>query len=157
MTKMIKEGIPLHGQVKIVLRGPDGKIKERIVKNTVVTVGKNHIANLLAGGGDALIGNMRLGGDGTPVQLTDTALISEVAGSNVSVTPVQGVGANANKVTYAGSWGVGVPAGTNAIEEAGLFNNTSGGIMLARTVFPTKTKGENDTMTITWEITIGPV
>ena len=38
--------------------------------------------------------------------------------------------------------------------QAGLFNGASGGTMLARTVFAVVNKGEADSMTISWSVTI---
>jgi hypothetical protein len=44
--------------------------------------------------------------------------------------------------------------GTGAISEAGIFNASSGGTMLCRTVFPVVNKQASDTIAITWTITI---
>ena len=79
---------------------------------------------------------------------------------------------NENTVTYAstflptatGGGGTGTNA-TAAIVEAGIFNESTasgtsntdaavGGLMLCRTVFPVVNKGVDDTMTITWTVTI---
>jgi len=78
---------------------------------------------------------------------------------------------NANTVTYNATFGPGT--GTGSIVEAGIFNETSpttsnsadsvgtagggaivGGAMLCRTTFPVVTKGTDDTMSITWTVTI---
>ena len=45
-------------------------------------------------------------------------------------------------------------SGTGAITEAGVFNASSGGTMLCRTVFSVVNKGADDSMTITWTITV---
>jgi hypothetical protein len=44
--------------------------------------------------------------------------------------------------------------GTGAIVEAGLFNASSGGDMLCRTTFAVVNKGANDSITITWTVTV---
>ena len=45
-------------------------------------------------------------------------------------------------------------ATTGAITEAGLFNASSSGTMLCRTVFSVVNKGASDAMTITWTVTV---
>jgi hypothetical protein len=44
--------------------------------------------------------------------------------------------------------------GTGAVTEAGLFNAATGGDMLCRTVFSVVNKAADDTMAITWTITL---
>ena len=46
------------------------------------------------------------------------------------------------------------PIKAAAITEAGVFNANSSGTMLCRTVFAAVNKGELDTMTISWDVTI---
>lgn len=154
----MNSNLKMSGIVKITLRAPDGSIKERTVKNTVVTTGKQLIAGLIANAGVTHPTHMALGTDSTVVDpALDTTLGAEIVNSREETPPAQGLGGDANKITYIGSWGVNEPsAGTHAIAEAGLFNSVSGGTMLARTVFDVKNKGANDTLTITWEITVGP-
>ena len=41
-----------------------------------------------------------------------------------------------------------------AVTEAGVFNASSSGTMLCRTVFPVVNKGADDTMSVTWTITL---
>jgi hypothetical protein len=69
---------------------------------------------------------------------------------------------NANTVTYQSTF---APGAAGAIVEAGIFNESTltgtsnsdslvGGSMLCRTTFPVVFKGVDDTMTITWTVTI---
>ena len=58
----------------------------------------------------------------------------------------------ANSITYVATFSAG--EGTGAITEAGLFNASSAGDMLCRTVFPVINKGVNDSCTITWSVTV---
>ena len=55
-------------------------------------------------------------------------------------------------VAYVASWAAG--DGTGAITEAGIFDAASAGDMLARTVFSVVNKGADDSMTITWTVTV---
>ena len=45
-------------------------------------------------------------------------------------------------------------AGQTDLTEAGIFNAASGGTMLCRTVFAVVNKQADDTMTVTWTVTI---
>jgi hypothetical protein len=65
------------------------------------------------------------------------------------VTSATAAGAS---IVYVGTWAAG--DGTGAITEAGIFNASSAGDMLARTVFSVITKDANDTLSITWTITL---
>lgn len=119
--------------------------------NLVVASGKAHIADQLSGQTQAQIGWMAIGTGATPAAAGDIALESEL--SRKALTSLeQGTGENANQVIYVADWGVG--EGTGAITEAGMFNLASAGIMLCRSVFAVKNKGESDSLTLTWYLTI---
>lgn len=136
--------------VEIVLRGEDGKVKEtRNVHNTVVTAGKNHIADQLSSSpSGSAMSHMAIGTNSTSVTAGDTTL-----GTELDRNALTSRTDSSNVVTYVGDWAAG--DGTGAIVEAGIFNNSSGGTMLARTVFSTINKGASDTLQITWTLTIG--
>ena len=57
-----------------------------------------------------------------------------------------------NTVVYVSSFEAG--EGTGAVTEAGIFNASSSGDMLCRTVFPVVNKASDDTMSVTWTITL---
>ena len=57
-----------------------------------------------------------------------------------------------NEIVYVDTFAAGT--GTGAITEAGIFNASSGGTMLCRTVFSVVNKGASDAMTITWTVTV---
>ena len=58
-----------------------------------------------------------------------------------------------NKLAF-GYGGTSIDSGTGAITEAGIFNASSSGTMLCRTVFSVVNKGASDSMTITWTVTV---
>ena len=148
----MQKELKISGRVEIVLRGPDGKIKEReIVSNLIVSVGKYHIADQLAGALEDAMSHMAIGTGETAAEASDTALQSELD-RNALTSKAQGIGAAANTVIYTGDWLAG--DGTGNITEAGIFNAASAGIMLCRTVFAAKGKGANDVFTLTWTLTI---
>lgn len=152
MGAAIAAGLDISGEVEIILRGPDGREKAReTVRNLVVTVGRNHIADQMAEQNEAAMSHMAIGTGTTAALNTDTALITEID-RNALASTTQGSGAEANKVTYVCDWAAG--DGTGAITEAGIFNSAAAGTMLCRTVFSVKNKGAGDTLTLTWVLTI---
>jgi hypothetical protein len=149
----IVEELKFTGELSIIVRGPEGNIKQAMtVPNLVVTVGKNHIASRLVGTTSAVMGWMGVGtGIGVTPALGDTILNTEVA--RVALASYT---SSSNAVTASALFSSGTPAGTNSITEAGLFNAaTSGtGTLLAHTTFPAVSKAPGDSLSISWTITI---
>lgn len=150
MTRVV-EFVPITGEVCLQLFGPDGRIKrEEIVRNLVVTAGKNHIADRLSTtpGGNAM-SHMAIGTGSTAAAAGDTALGAETdRNALTSMTDAT------NVVTFVGDWAAG--DGTNAaLREAGIFNAAAAGTMLARAVYANIDKTAADTLKITWTVTIG--
>lgn len=136
--------LKLIENVHIILRGPDGEIKdERKIKNTVTTAGKN-------GAADQLLASPSLGkpthmaiGTGSP---TATALGAET--DRNALTSKNRSGA---VVTMVGDWAAG--DGTAAITEAGVFDAASTGNMWLSNSFSVINKGASDTLQVTWTLT----
>jgi len=61
-------------------------------------------------------------------------------------------GSNNEKVVYVSTFAAG--AATGAVTEAGIFNASTAGDMLCRTVFAVINKAADDTVEITWTITL---
>lgn len=145
------EHIRATGQLKLVLRGPDGRIKEEhLHQNLVVTAGKNWIAaRMKTSGIPTEMTHMAIGsGTGTPAA-GDTTLGTELG--RVALTTSGGTVSGA-VVTYNATFAAGT--GTGAVAEAGLFNANSSGTLLCRTKFDTVNKGANDSLAIEWAVTI---
>lgn len=146
-----EDALPVTGHVHVQLFGPDGGLKaERHVENLVVDAGENHIADQLSSSpGQSAMSHMAIGTGSTAAAFGDTALGTETD-RNALTSRTDAV----NVVTYVGTWAAG--DGTNsALREAGIFNNSSGGTMLARAVYANIDKQAADTLTITWTVTIG--
>jgi hypothetical protein len=144
---MIQETIKAKGELSIKLFGPDGKLKgEKIVPNLVVTTGRTFIAGRMVGTPTAM-SHMAIGSGTTDPAVGDTALQTELG--RVSLTSSASAGA---VVTYVASFGAGT--GTGAVTEAGILNASSGGTLLCRTEFSVVNKGADDSMSITWTITV---
>jgi hypothetical protein len=91
--------------------------------------------------------HMAVGSNATAAAAGDTALGTELG--RVALT--SGTSAS-NVATYVATFGTGV--GTGAIVEAGILNAASAGTLLCHTTFAVVNKGANDTMTITWTVTV---
>ena len=144
---MINDQIKATGELQVVLTGPDGKVKEtKTIPNLVVTTGKNFIAGRMVGTPTAM-SHMAIGAGTGAAAAGDTTLGSELG--RVSLTSGSATGA---VVTYVATFGAGV--GTGNVTEAGILNASSGGTLLCRTVFGLVTKGADDSLSITWTITI---
>lgn len=144
--------IEITGEVHVVLKGPDGRIKdEETVRNLVVTTGRQHVADQLSDVGEAAMSHMAIGTGTTAADTLNTALESELD-RNTLTGKTQGTGSDAHKVTYVGDWAAG--DGTGAITEAGVFNSASAGTMLCRSVFAVKNKAAGDTLSLTWVLTL---
>jgi ethanolamine utilization microcompartment shell protein EutS len=144
---MIADQIKLTGHVSIQLFDKNGNTKDsREIKNLVVTVGKEFIAARMVGTPTEM-SHMALGADNTAAAIGNTAL-----GSELGRVALASDTASAAIVTYTASF----PAGTatGAVVEAGIFNASSSGTMLCRTVFAVVNKGADDVMAVTWAITV---
>ena len=142
---MLHENLKLTGKLSIA-------INEEVVKvvdNLVVTDGKEFVASRMEGTTDAVMSHMAIGTGSTAAAAGDSALGSESARVALTSTTV-----SANTVTYVATFSAGTPASAAAITEAALFNASSTGTMLCRTVFDVVNKGTADSMTITWTVTV---
>jgi hypothetical protein len=144
---MIQETIKAKGELNIKLFGPDGKLKnEKTVPNLVVTSGKGFIASRMVGTPTAM-SHMAIGSGTTNPDVADTTLQTELG--RVGLTSS---GASGAVVTYVATFGATV--GTGAVTEAGILNASTGGTLLCRTEFAVVNKGADDSMTVTWTITV---
>ena len=150
---MFNDSIKMTGNLKLVLTDEHGNVKqEEEVKNLVVTVGKNFIASSMAKtttNSPAAMTHMEVGTGTTAAAAGDTTLETAVASSRVTLTSTT---VTTNNVAYVATFPAGT--GTGALTEAGIFNASSSGTMLCRTVFSVINKGAADTLGITWTVTV---
>ena len=139
---MLNDGLKLTGKLSIAIN--DEVVQE--VPNLVVTAGKNYVADRIKNN-STVMSHMAIGTGSTAAAAGDTALGSQTARTALTSTTVTN-----NEIVYVDTFPAGT--GTGAITEAGIFNASSGGTMLCRTVFSVVNKGANDAMTITWTVTV---
>ena len=144
---MINDAIQATGALTIKLYALDGALKqETTVSNLVVTVGKAFIAGRMVGTPTAM-SHMAIGSGAVSPVVGNTTLGTELARQSLTSSTAAGA-----VVTYVGTFGPGV--GTGAVTEAGIFNASSAGTMLCRTTFAVVNKGADDSMSITWAVTV---
>ena len=145
----LNELFKLVGKVHVTVTNEHGEIVEQLAANTVMTVGKNFTASRMVGVASNVMSHMALGSSSAnPTDPAQTAL-----GAELGRVALGGSSATTNVVTYTATFGVGVATGP--VREAGIFNATPAGTMLCRVVFDVVNKGANDTIAITWTVTVG--
>jgi hypothetical protein len=146
--KMFNDIVKMKGELRITVTNPEGNVKhEVVVPNLVVTAGKNFIASRMEGTSSNVMSHMAIGTGTTAAAVGDTALETQAGRVALTSTTV-----TTNSVAYVATFPAGT--GTGAITEAGIFNASSGGTMLCRTVFSVINKGAADTLGITWTVTV---
>lgn len=150
---MLTEELLAKGSLDIVVTGPDGEIKDSVhVPNLVVNTGLSYVTSRMIGTGANAMSHMAVGSGTAAAAANNTALNSEL--NRVALTSATQVTTTVNNdsVQYLATFSPGVATG--AVTEAGIFNASSEGTMLCRTVFNVVNKEANDTLTITWKIVI---
>ena len=140
---MLNDGLKLTGKLTIAIN--DEIVQE--VPNLVVTAGKEYVASRMKDTSASAMSHMAIGTGSTAAAASQTALGSESARTGLTSTTVSGA-----DIVYVDTFAAGT--GTGAITEAGIFNASSSGDMLCRTVFSVVNKGASDAMTITWTVTV---
>jgi len=140
---MLQDSLKMTGHLAIAIN--DEVVQE--VPNLVVTAGKGYVASRMKDTTQAAMSHMAIGTGATAAAVANTALVSEVDRNSLTSTTVSG-----STITYTATFGAG--EGTGAITEAGLLNASSSGTMLCRTVYAVVNKGSQDSMTVTWSVTV---
>lgn len=149
---MFNDQLKLSGEVSLVLRGPDGQIKDtREIKNLVVNSGLAFIISRMAGTTKGVMSYMALGSSNTAASAGQTDLVS-MLGAREALDSTTITGTNNEKIQYVATFEAG--DATGAVVEAGIFNASTGGDMLCRTVFSVVNKAADDTLAITWTVTL---
>ena len=139
---MVNDNFNLTGALTIALNNEI--VKE--VPNLVVTAGKNWVAQRM-NNVNTVMTHMAVGTGTTQALAAQTALVSENDRNSLTSTTVTN-----NTIIYVATWAAG--DATAALTEAAVFDASSGGDMLCRTVFSVVNKASADSMTITWTITV---
>jgi hypothetical protein len=146
---MIIDNMKAKGRLNIVLKDADGNIKDqREVDNLVVDSGLDYIASRMKDATATAMSHMALGSGTTAAAAGDTDLES-ILGSREALDSTT---VTDNTIQYVASFEAG--DATGAVTEAGIFNASTAGTMLCRTVFAVLNKQQNDTLSVTWTISL---
>lgn len=140
---MLQDDFKMIGRLSIAVN--DEVVQE--IPNLVVTDGKEFVASRMKDATTTAMSHMAVGTGSTAAAAGDSALGSEADRNALTSTTVSGA-----DIVYVATFAAG--EGTGALTEAGLFNASSAGDMLCRTVFAVVNKGASDSMTITWTVTV---
>ena len=145
---MIVDDLKLKGHLTVNLVAEDGSIKEtQKIPNLVVASGKSFVASRMAGTASSVMSHMSIGTTNTAAATGNTTLAAEVARvALTSTTPSN------NDVVYSATFPAGTPSSAAGVVEAGIFNASSNGTMLCRTVFSVINKAPTDSLSIQWTI-----
>ena len=142
--------VKLVGKWRSVLERGSQVLEVREGYNVITTSGLHALADYLCSAAASATQNpfyyIAIGSDSTAEAATDTALGTELSRHTGTVTAFTAV----YQVTATFASG----SGTGSIYEYGLFNANADGKMLSRDTEGLITKGANDTLTVTAQITL---
>lgn len=154
------EGSLLTGRVHYLLRGADGTVKlDREIGNLVVDAGKAGVASRINGaGGEAAFTYVGIGIGVTAAAAGDTALQTERDETGAANTNHKS-GTASRVTTDVTNDTAQLVATFNftaslAVTEAGMFNASPNGVMLARQVFSAINVVNGDSLQVTWKIDV---
>lgn len=140
----------LQGKWKAVLTRANEVVDEKEGYNVITTAGVSALADFLASAAVSATRNpffhLAIGSDNTAETNQDTTLgteLSRQSGAATSFSSIFQVVA-----TFASG------SGTGNVYEYGLFNSSADGVMLSRDTEGLITKGANDVLTVTAQITL---
>lgn len=144
--------LKLEGKYFVRLYGPDGTLKDyREGHNVVTTVGKEFMASYFYSGAIAAstftAKYIAIGTDATAEAVGNTTLGTELSRHTGTAAYVSGAIYQISATFATGS-------GTGAIVEYGLLSSNTGGTLLSRDTEAVVNKGANDTLTVTYQLTL---
>lgn len=136
-----------EGEITFKLTNSKGEVKETVVKNLVLSGGRQWITARMGGDTPPLMSSIAVGTGTTAAELTDTALEAQI---DVATMTEPGGNVTANVIAYSATF----PAGnaTGSLTEAGILNEDD--LMLSRSVFPVINKQVDDTLNVIWRVRI---
>jgi hypothetical protein len=151
----------MFGKVDMILVHPDGTTEERHLDNLIVDSGLEGVASRIAPHDGSLnpsspYNYIALGTSSNSVAADQSSLVSELPFSSTYARSQDSIASfvstGPKQLILSVTYGPGQATGT--ISESGIFNSETGGDMLARQAFSTINKGDGDSLTITWTITL---
>lgn len=144
-----KEGTKSKGWITLTNIKPDGSKEEQSFSNITVNTGKAQLAALfLADVGGTAFDYVAVGTDSTAPNVTDSALGGELYRS--ASTCVRTTTTVTDDTAYmTGSFAI---TGSATINEIGIFNSSSGGVMYSRATGSGQVVTDGDTLNYTYSV-----
>jgi hypothetical protein len=157
----MQETINMRGQLTLRLIDRAGQvIAERSYHNRIVKTGRLLVAQMFGGAGDGAqihaISHMAVGTGGDRPDDNQTALVKERGPRRPIDKPSYSDFADHDtqrvKVNLTATFDYGDANGPEPLQEAGLFNGDSSGVMYNRVTFDPVTKSNAFKLTLLWEV-----
>lgn len=150
------QGIKFDGVYTIEVRDKDGNLKDReVVENLIVNTGLAEIAGLVGNtGSPTAFTYLAVGSASTAANATDTTLETELTDgglkrASATVTRQTTTAAN-DTLQLVKTFTV---TGTKTVREVGVFNDSTSGTMLSRSILTSdKNLESGDTFTLTYKL-----
>lgn len=153
---MNKSNTSIRGQVRLQAFDKDGKEKwdTGFQKNTITNLGLKAMCGLTGNiDSQTAFTYVAVGTSNTAPAATQTALVAEITDSGLAraaVTPTsETTTVTDDTLQLSKSFSV---TGTKTVEEAGVFNDPTTGVMLARALTTSKSVVNGDTLVVTYQV-----
>ena len=146
---MFLEEIRVSGHLRICKYDINGNLKQEVFVNNLVTnLGKSFLAQRAISNSVPFASHIAVGSGTTPASTGNNELQAEI-----DRLPLNTLTFSDNQIVHNVTLGLGEAVGT--LSEAGIFTDSSGGTMIARTTFDPLVKTAEDIFNIEWRIVIG--
>lgn len=154
----MKNKAQIKGRVRLICHKKDGSLKWDTgwMKNIITNAGLAEVVKLIAHGQTGVqfrylaLGTSAAGEDAThttlQAEITDSGLERKAATVSVETTTVAG-----DTMKLSTIW---TASGSKTVEEIGIFNDDTVGVMLGRKVTGTKAMDSDETLTAEYEIEV---
>lgn len=154
-----QEHVGLRGWFEIIVLDANGKLKDmRKVNNLVVSAGKAQVAGLINSATTAYFKYLAIGSATSASGAGDTTLGSEATttggAGRALATTISRVTTSVTNDTARLAVTYSITATSVTVGEAGIFDSTSGGNMLARQPFATIALSSGDSLSTTWSVQV---
>ena len=148
--------VGVTGRVKLECHRADGSLKWATdwMKNTITATGLGAVSGLVGDvGSETAFGYLAVGTDSTAADKTQTALVAEITTGGLeraSATVTQETTTDTDDtVQFVKQW---TASASHTVEEIGIFNASSSGVMLGRKVTGSKSLESGETLTATYQV-----
>ncbi|MHA1773846.1 MAG: hypothetical protein ACTSXO_06935 [Candidatus Heimdallarchaeota archaeon] len=156
---MKKEKLGLVGWVEIKHRDKEGNlIQEVVTPNCLTNTGFAEVAGLITSdqaSSHTAFDYIAIGTGTTAATATDTQLEAEITDAGGARTAATGtldtVNVSNDTMKLVATFNF---TGSKAVTESGVFNASSGGVMLCRQTFSAINVANGDSLEVTWKVTV---